>query len=257
MYMMDLTNVPKADGKAFSPIPAGKYLAMLTETKVGRMKNGTGCRVDATVEIIDGEHRGRKVFEGLNILNPNSVTNQAISQGIVRALAEATGVALNAVPQDLGPCKMKPVIVQVRIEKGKDQYPDRNRIVTFEPASNLPNQQAWANPAAQQQQLPGWANQQQPQSYQSQPQPQPQYHPQAQPNGYGTTQPNGQPAHYAQHAPAPLSTAQNGHPPTLQVPQPQPGWTPPQQPQTAPVAPTPPAAQATHADGRPKMPWES
>ena len=41
----------------FEPVPAGKYLAVITESEMKPMKSGSGNYLQLTFEIIDGPHK--------------------------------------------------------------------------------------------------------------------------------------------------------------------------------------------------------
>ena len=55
----------------FVPLPAGKYLAVIVESEFKPTKSGNGSYLELTFEVIDGEHKGRKLWARLNLDNPN------------------------------------------------------------------------------------------------------------------------------------------------------------------------------------------
>ncbi len=57
--------------ESFDPIPAGKYSAMIVESERKQTSAGTGERLSLTWLIVEGEYEGRKVFDGINLVNPN------------------------------------------------------------------------------------------------------------------------------------------------------------------------------------------
>ena len=62
---------------SFDPIPAGKYICQIVESEIKSTKAGTGQQLVLTWEVLDGEFKGRKVWDRLNISNPNKGrTNQ-------------------------------------------------------------------------------------------------------------------------------------------------------------------------------------
>ncbi|HEX4918067.1 MAG TPA: DUF669 domain-containing protein, partial [Limnobacter sp.] len=42
-------------------LPAGKYIAAIVDNEIKPTKSGTGERLNLTFEILEGEHKGRKV----------------------------------------------------------------------------------------------------------------------------------------------------------------------------------------------------
>ena len=72
----------------FDILPSGEYPAIVTESVMKITKAGTGEYLSVTMQIVDGEHSGRKIWENLNIHNPNDVAEQ-----IARANLKALGLA--------------------------------------------------------------------------------------------------------------------------------------------------------------------
>ena len=50
---------PSAD---FEAIPAGKYLAIITDSGMKETKAGTGNYLELTLQIIEGEFKGRNLW---------------------------------------------------------------------------------------------------------------------------------------------------------------------------------------------------
>ena len=73
------------------PIPAGKYNAMITASEMKATKSGNGRYLELTFDIIDGPHRGRKVWARLNLDNPNP-TAVEIAKGELSAICRAVNV---------------------------------------------------------------------------------------------------------------------------------------------------------------------
>ena len=75
----------------FDAIPAGKYQAVIVDSDMKPNKAGTGEYLQLEFEIIDGEYKGRKVWERLNLANPNAQA-VAIARGRLSAICRAVGV---------------------------------------------------------------------------------------------------------------------------------------------------------------------
>lgn len=110
------------------PIPAGWYKAVITESEEKPTKAQTGSYLQMTLEIIDGEHAGRKAFERLNLNNPNA-TAVEIAQRTLSSICRATGVMTPRVSQDLHD---KPLMVKIKVKPAKDGYDASNEIAEYE-----------------------------------------------------------------------------------------------------------------------------
>ncbi|WP_288076446.1 DUF669 domain-containing protein [Pseudomonas sp.] len=115
---------------AYDVLPRGKYLAMVVDSTVKPTKNGSGEYLQLTFEIIDGQGKGRKVFERLNFRNSNK-TAEEIAQRALSALCRCVGV------NDLNDSEQLhniPVTIDVAVEDGKGDYGPQNRIKGYESA---------------------------------------------------------------------------------------------------------------------------
>ncbi len=120
----DATQVaPRED---FSPIPVGEYAVQITDSDVKPTKSGNGHRLELTFEVMDGQYKGRKVFEGLNIDNPNPKAVE-IAQRDLSAICHAVGKLQVSDSQEL---HYKPLVVRVDIEE-RDGYSPRNVIKAY------------------------------------------------------------------------------------------------------------------------------
>lgn len=143
--------------QSFDPIPAGKYIAMITESEVKQNKAQTGHYLNLTWEIIDGPRKGRKVWDLLNIDNPNQKAVE-IAQ---RALA-AICIAVDK-PQitDSSEIHDIPVEISVKITPAKDNYEAKNQIKGYKalaskPVSGSAPVAAQAQPATSAHSAPPW-----------------------------------------------------------------------------------------------------
>ena len=55
-------------------LPAGKYRAQIVESEMRVTRNGMGQFLWLMQDILDGQHKGRKIFDQLNLVNPNPTT---------------------------------------------------------------------------------------------------------------------------------------------------------------------------------------
>ena len=112
------------------PVPAGTYLAQIIESDVAPLKSGKGTGLKLTLEIIDGQHKGRRIWDNLNIQHEIEET-QRIAQGQLSALCHAVNVIKL---QDTAALHHKPVHVRVVVREAQGQYQASNNIKGYESA---------------------------------------------------------------------------------------------------------------------------
>src|SRR3954463_8318121 len=74
----------------FEVIPAWKYHVQITNSEMRDTKGGTGQYLWMELAIIDGPHANKRLFERLNLVNPNEKAVE-ISQRTLSAICRATG----------------------------------------------------------------------------------------------------------------------------------------------------------------------
>jgi hypothetical protein len=112
------------------PVPAGTYLTQIIESDVAPLKSGKGSGLKLTFEIIDGQYKGRRIWENLNIQHENDET-QRIAQAQLSALCHAVNVIK---VQDTAALHHKPVNVRVVVREAQGQYQASNNIKGYESA---------------------------------------------------------------------------------------------------------------------------
>lgn len=115
-------STPREDG----PMPAGWYRMWIVATEIKPTKKNDGKRLELEFDVIDGQHKGRKAWEGLNVENPSEQA-QEIALKDLTAICMATGVLKFTTPAQL---HRKPMMVKLGIEK-KDGYKDRNVVLGY------------------------------------------------------------------------------------------------------------------------------
>lgn len=110
----------------FSPIPVGEYVVQIVDSDIKPTKRGDGHRLEMTFEVMDGEYKGRKVWQSYNVDNPNPKAVE-IAQREIRSIREATG-QLGAM--DSQEFHYKPLVIRVDIEE-RDGYSPRNVIKAY------------------------------------------------------------------------------------------------------------------------------
>jgi hypothetical protein len=112
----------------FEPIPAGKYLAMITASEMKANKAGTGRFLELTFQIMEGEHKGRLLWNRFNLDNPSDMAVK-IAQGELSALCRAVGVMT---PRDSVELHNLPLAIKVKCKKRKDTDEITNEIRGYE-----------------------------------------------------------------------------------------------------------------------------
>lgn len=143
----DATNIDPAD--SFDVLPKGKYLCMAVDSKIKPTKAGTGDYLEITFEVIDGQGKGRKIWERLNIRNANKKAEE-ISQRKLSSLCRAVGV-MNL--QDTDQLHNIPVTLDIDVEQ-REGYDPQNAVKTYiasgstAPVASSPALRAAATPAS-------------------------------------------------------------------------------------------------------------
>ena len=118
----DANNVDPAESR--EPIPAGWYKVVISESEEKPTKAQTGSYLQLQMEVIEGDHAGRKVFDRLNLNNPNS-TAVEIAQRTLSSICRAVGVMT---PRDSSDLHDKPLMAKVKVRPARDGYDANNEI---------------------------------------------------------------------------------------------------------------------------------
>jgi len=124
----------------FEPIPAGKYLAMISESEWKQTKNGDGSYLQFTFQILDGPCKNRFVWARLNLHNANE-TAVKIARGELSAICRAVGVMT---PKDSCELHNIPLVITVKLKKRKDTGELQNEIKGFARRESAGSQPAQA-----------------------------------------------------------------------------------------------------------------
>jgi hypothetical protein len=129
----------------FEPIPAGKYLAAITESEMKETKNGSGRYLQLTFSILEGEHKNRVLWARLNLDNPNA-TAVKIARAELSAICHAVGVMA---PKDSVELHNLPLVITVKLKKRQDTDELTNEIKGYakkEAAAGVPQQATGSTP---------------------------------------------------------------------------------------------------------------
>src|SRR5690606_24061507 len=113
---------------SFDPIPAGKYLAAITESEMKPTKNGSGSYLQLAFTILEGEFKNRVLWARLNLNNPNA-TAVKIARSELSAICHAVGVMQ---PRDSVELHNIPLLITVKLKKREDTGELTNEIKGYE-----------------------------------------------------------------------------------------------------------------------------
>ena len=77
--------------KPNEPLPPGDYPVQIIQSEMRVTKAGTGQYLWLEMEILDGEAKGRKLWDRLNLVNASDQARQ-IAERTLSAICHATGV---------------------------------------------------------------------------------------------------------------------------------------------------------------------
>lgn len=117
--------------ESFDPLPRGDYLCVIVASEMKPTRSGNGAFLELEFEVIDGPHKGRKLWDRLNLNNANE-TAVKIAKGTLSAICRAVGVLQ---PTDSCELHDRPLVCKVRVEKRIDVDDFTNVIKGYRPRS--------------------------------------------------------------------------------------------------------------------------
>ncbi len=141
---------PTADeykDKGFEVIPAGWYPMAISKANVleealvtckneekTAMISGPATTLKATVDIIDGQYKGRKIFMDVRLEYPNKKA-EGFGKRMFAKLSLALGLRH---PKNEGEFLMKPFLGKLKVVPESEQYPAKNDISDIAPINSKP-----------------------------------------------------------------------------------------------------------------------
>jgi|TARA_R100001530_G_scaffold130754_3_gene101905 hypothetical protein len=138
--------------KSFDPIPAGVYIAMITDSEMRSTRANDGEYLKLTLTIMDGPHVNRLLWTNLNLVNKNPKAVE-IARKNLASICKAVG--LNRPVQDSAELHNKAMKIKVDIRAAQGDWDASNVIKSYAPAQNSPAVAAPSNGGV----VPPWANQ--------------------------------------------------------------------------------------------------
>jgi len=112
----------------FDLLPAGDYQACIVASDIAPTKRGDGKFLSLELQVIDGPHKGRKLFDRLNMWNPNPKAVE-IAKATLSAICRAVGVLT---PKDSQELHDLPLLVKVVVKKDPE-FGDKNEVKAYKP----------------------------------------------------------------------------------------------------------------------------
>jgi len=113
----------------FEPMPAGKYPVMITASEIKQTKAGTGGYLQLRFDVIDGQFKGRVLFDRLNLWNPNEKA-VSIAKSSLKAIEMALG--LQGGVGDSSELHDKPLVANVKYKPASGNFDAGNEIKGYE-----------------------------------------------------------------------------------------------------------------------------
>jgi hypothetical protein len=108
----------------YEVLPPGKYLAQIINSEMRPTKDGTGAFLFLEIDILEGQYQGRKLFDRLNLSNPNPNAVE-IAQRTLSSICRAVGrLQVNNSEQ----LHLLPFIADVRVRPPKGEFGESNSI---------------------------------------------------------------------------------------------------------------------------------
>ncbi len=129
---------------SFEPLPAGKYLAAITESAMKPTKSNNGNFLELTFQVLDGEYKNRFVWARLNLNNPSDKAVE-IARSELSAICHAVGVMQ---PRDSVELHNLPLTITVKCVKRDDTGEITNELKSYAPKAAATGQPRQAAPTS-------------------------------------------------------------------------------------------------------------
>jgi hypothetical protein len=110
----------------YTVMPAGDYVACIVSSEVKHTKAGTGRYINFSIEIIDGPFSGRRVFDLVNLWNPNPKAVE-IAQRTLASICQAAGIVS---PTDTSELHNIPLGIKLTVDPDTG-WGEKNRIKKY------------------------------------------------------------------------------------------------------------------------------
>lgn len=134
-------------------LPPGRYVAQIVNSEMRVTRTGSGQYLWLELDVLDGPHQGRKIWDQINLVNPNQQTVE-IAQRTLSAICHAVGQLQVSDSEQL---HFRPLQVTLAVEvDGREKHlppqeqRKQNRVKGYSPVAPLtaPRATPVARPAA-------------------------------------------------------------------------------------------------------------
>ncbi len=126
----DVNTLPQATNN-YEPLPAGWYMATITDAELKTTKDGQGQYIRVRYDITGPSHQGRVVFGNLNIKNASAKAEE-IGRSQLAELMRAIGLARVTDTDQLVGGSLS---IKLDIREGNGQYGPQNEVRGYKAAS--------------------------------------------------------------------------------------------------------------------------
>lgn len=132
--------------REFELLPAGAYPVEIMESSVEHNKSGTGQLLTLKMKIQDGTHKGRYIWDRINIVHDKPDVER-IGRTQLRKLLEILELPLTLT--ETSKMHYKPIICVLKIVKRKDNGEDTNQVSYYKPIGDNKGEAPIAAPVAE------------------------------------------------------------------------------------------------------------
>ena len=125
MINFDARNV-SADSP-YDVVPSGWYEVEIVDSKEKQTNSGNGSYIELTLEIMGPTHKGRKIWDRLNLDNPNPKAVE-IAQRTLSQICNAVG---QLTVTDTTELHHKPMVAAVRVRPESEKYAASNEVKNY------------------------------------------------------------------------------------------------------------------------------
>jgi hypothetical protein len=126
----DPASIEADERGSFTPLPEGDYACEIIESELRETKTG-GQMLRLTLEVKQGPHAGRRIWDNLNIVNRNADAEK-IAHRTLKSICDAVG---SGPIDDSEQLHFRPLTATVKIEPAQGQYEARNGVKRYKPLS--------------------------------------------------------------------------------------------------------------------------
>lgn len=108
----------------YQALPAGKYLGQIVASEMRATKDGRGQYLYLELDIVEGPHAGRRLFDRLNLINDNEQA-VTIAKQTLSSICHAVG---KRQVKDSDELHLIPMVLDVRVRPPKGEYGESNSI---------------------------------------------------------------------------------------------------------------------------------